>query len=171
MSQYLDSLPIGGTVKVKGPAGHVLYFGNGNFSVNAQPFHISKLSMVAGGTGITPMYQLIKAILRNPEDKTKMSLIFANKTVDDILLREELDQLAKQYPNNFKLWYTVDKPPKDQEWQYDVGFVNEVMLRNHIFPSGPDSAVFLCGPPIMIEYACFPNLEKMGYTEENIFEF
>ena len=34
--------------------------------------------MVAGGTGLTPMLQVIKEILRNPEDKTSVHLIFAN---------------------------------------------------------------------------------------------
>jgi len=36
--------------------------------------------MVGGGTGITPLYQLIKAITGNPNDETKIRLLYANKT-------------------------------------------------------------------------------------------
>ena len=43
--------------------------------------------MIAGGTGITPMLQIIRAALKNPLDRTKLSLIYANVNVEDILLR------------------------------------------------------------------------------------
>ena len=66
--------------------------------------------MIAGGTGITPMLQLVRAVFRDPEDETRLSLLFANQTEEDILLREELEQLASEHPDQFKLWYTVDRP-------------------------------------------------------------
>lgn len=62
-----------------------------------------------GGTGITPMLQLIRHITKDPKDETKLSLLFANQTENDILLRNELEQVEKEYANRFKLWYTVDK--------------------------------------------------------------
>jgi NAD(P)H-flavin reductase len=61
--------------------------------------------MIAGGTGITPMYQVIQAVLKNSEDSTQLSLLYANVSPDDILLRDELDALAAAHPN-FKVWYT-----------------------------------------------------------------
>lgn len=36
--------------------------------------------MIAGGTGIAPMYQIIQAIAENKEDETKVNLLYANKT-------------------------------------------------------------------------------------------
>jgi len=39
----------------------------------------TSIGMIAGGTGIAPMYQLIRAIGDNIEDKTKMNFLFANK--------------------------------------------------------------------------------------------
>jgi cytochrome-b5 reductase len=53
------------------------------------------------------MYQIIKAILSNPEDKTEISLIFANVNVDDILLKDELDKLADNHPQ-FKVYYVLN---------------------------------------------------------------
>lgn len=57
------------------------------------------------------MLQIIKAVLKDSEDTTRISLLFANQTEEDILVRSELELLAKQY-RNFSLWYTLDRPPK-----------------------------------------------------------
>ena len=40
--------------------------------------------MIAGGTGINPMYQIIKSSVKDPLDKTKLSLVYANIEEDDI---------------------------------------------------------------------------------------
>ena len=48
------------------------------------------------------MLQIIRAVLRDPNDTTEMWLIFANQTEQDILLRQELEGI----PNDrFHLWY------------------------------------------------------------------
>lgn len=90
MSQMLDSLDIGDTVDIKGPVGEIVYLEPGQFLIKNKPRNASKLAMLAGGTGITPMYQVIKAVLSNPLDKTELSLIYANQTEEDILLRDEV---------------------------------------------------------------------------------
>lgn len=45
---------------------------------------VPHLLMIAGGTGLTPMYQIIKSSIKDPNDKTQLSLIYANVTEDDI---------------------------------------------------------------------------------------
>jgi len=60
----------------------------------------------------------------NGDDGTEISLIFGNRTVEDILLKDELDQFKKNYPDRFKLYYTVDIKP-EQPWEYGVGFVTQ----------------------------------------------
>ena len=42
------------------------------------------LLMIAGGTGLTPMYQIIKSSLKDPDDRTKLCLIYANIEEEDI---------------------------------------------------------------------------------------
>ena len=66
--------------------------------------------MLAGGTGITPMYQVINAILKDPADSTDLSLVSANVGEDDILLRKELDTLAATHAN-FRVYYVLNNPP------------------------------------------------------------
>lgn len=58
MSQYLDSLALGDTIDVKGPTGHVHYTGRGRYTLDGEPYFTTHISMIAGGTGITPMYQV-----------------------------------------------------------------------------------------------------------------
>ncbi len=59
--------------------------------------------MIAGGSGITPMYQVAQAILRDPHDFTKVFLIYANVSEDDILLRKEFDAWAQDHGKRFKV--------------------------------------------------------------------
>lgn len=68
-----------------------------------------------GGTGITPMLQLVRQVARDEGDKTQLALIFANQTEADILLRQELEEVQAQHPDKFKLWYTVDRPEPGEE--------------------------------------------------------
>lgn len=170
MSQYLDSLPVGGTIDVKGPTGHMHYLGLGKYTLDGEKKTANFISMIAGGTGITPCYQVIKAVLKNAQDTTQLALLYANQTPDDILLREELDALAAEY-KNFKVWYTVDRVDGEESWPYSVGFINGDMVKEHLLPAREDAICCLCGPPPMIKFACLPNLEAAGYTPEQIIQF
>jgi len=118
-----------------------------------------------GGTGITPMLQVITAVLSNPADTTKMSLLYANQTEDDILVRDELDALAAKHPNNLKVWYTVDRPP--EEWKFSTGFITTDMIKERLPAPGPETIVLMCGPPPMVKFACQANLDTLGYLKED----
>lgn len=175
MSQYLENMNLGDTIDVRGPSGLLVYDGMGSFSIkpdkksDPKTVKVSKVSMIAGGTGITPMLQLITAVFRNPEDKTSLSLLFANQSEDDILVREELEAVQQAHPDRFKLWYTVDRP-KDG-WKYSSGFVDADMIKDNLFEPADDNLVLMCGPPPMINFACQPNLDKLGYTQEMRFAY
>nr|XP_043877946.1 NADH-cytochrome b5 reductase 3-like [Solea senegalensis] len=125
--------------------------------------------MIAGGTGITPMLQLITAVMKDPEDQTVCHLLFANQTEKDILLRPELEEIQVNHPDRFKLWFTLDRAP--EEWEYSQGFISEDMVRERLPPPGEDTLVLMCGPPPMIQFACNPNLDKVGHAESRRFTF
>ena len=40
-----------------------------------------------------------------------MSLLFANQTEEDILVRDMLEAELLAHPDRLKIWYTVDRPP------------------------------------------------------------
>lgn len=168
MSQFLDNLKLGESIKMRGPVGELEYMGMGNFTISKgfgskrteQKHKASMIGLIAGGTGITPMLQIIRAILKNPSDKTQVWLIFANKTEADILLREELDSLVC---SRFKLHYTLDEPPAN--WAHGKGFISEEMCRANLPLPTPHTLVLNCGPPPMIKFAIEPSLIKIGYKE------
>jgi len=176
MSQYLDAMNPGDKIEVRGPNGRLKYKGNGVFEISVDkktpPIvkKVKRVGMIAGGTGITPMYQLIKDICKHPEDETKLQLLFANQSENDILLREELDQFRENYSTKFDRWYTIDKSV-ESDWKYDIGFVNEDMIVKHLPPPGEDTLILMCGPPPMIKFACQPNLDKIGYSKEQRFAY
>lgn len=51
---------------------------------HVRPTLTPALLMIAGGSGITPMFQIIKASVKDKEDKTKLALVYANVDEDDI---------------------------------------------------------------------------------------
>lgn len=175
MSNILDCLRPGEQIEVKGPTGEIKYIGQGKFLIDKKEYHFGKVSLVLGGSGITPGYQLISRILRakdqgEKEDKTALKVIDANKTEGDILLRGELDELAKKHPDQFQITHVLSHPSDD--WKGETGHVSKEILEKYAF--GPEKGVvaLLCGPPTMIQKAVLPALQEMGYKEdENLFGF
>jgi cytochrome-b5 reductase len=150
--RYLANLNVGDEVEFRGPKGAMRY----------SKGLCTKLGMVAGGTGITPMYQLIRAICEDERDMTEISLIYANRTEADILLRGELEAFARKYPKNFKLWYMLDSAP--EIWAYGTGFVNREVLSQQLPAPSEDTKVLLCGPPGMVK-ATKKTLLAMGFQK------
>ena len=71
--------------------------------------------MLAGGTGIAPMYQILQAADVN-KDVANFILLYSNKTQvwlylikDDMLLRNELDVIEKSKNINFTLIHTLTR--------------------------------------------------------------
>uniref|UniRef100_A0A7S2Z2A3 NADH-cytochrome b5 reductase n=1 Tax=Chloropicon laureae TaxID=464258 RepID=A0A7S2Z2A3_9CHLO len=171
MSKHFGEMKVGDELEMKGPIVKLPY----------TPNMKKHVGMVAGGTGITPMLQVAEAILKNPDDKTKVSLIFANVTEGDIILRKELDAYKKQYPDRFDVYYVLDKP--GFFWKGGKGFVSSKMLKDHMPPPGQDNLVFVCGPPPMMEHISgnkAPDksqgelkglLKDLGYESGQVFKF
>lgn len=151
-NRYLAKLEVGDEVMFRGPKGAMRY------SLGL----CSKIGMVAGGTGITPMFQLIRAICENDRDTTEVSLIYANRSEQDILLREQLDAYARKYPKNLKVHYLLDNPPEG--WKFGSGFVTQEMMAEHFPAPSDDTKVMLCGPPGMMA-AAKKSLVNLGYKQ------
>lgn len=173
LSQYLHGLEIGKSIKCRGPIGKLKYLGDGDFEIitKLDPIttvlkHYDTLFMIAGGTGITPIYQVIQAIALNG-DKTKVILIFGNKTTNDFLLKDELDEFVTSQKIDLKVIYTIDKP--EEGWTGEVGFVGKEMLSKYM-PDLSKSFSLTCGPPLMNK-SVLKYLKELGMTEDNYFKF
>ena len=165
MSQYMDTLKVGDTIDIMGPIGTHEYLGNGVFKSGTKQHKCKQLGMMAGGTGITPMLQVMAAILKDPNDTTVMSLLYANQTEGDILVRDMLEKLAAKHPGRLKLHYTLDRPPA--VWKYSSGFITDTMIKENLPAPSEDTLVLMCGPPPMVKFACQQNLDKLGYSKES----
>jgi cytochrome-b5 reductase len=148
--QYLANLQVGDRVLFRGPKGAMKY----------RKGLCQRIGMIAGGTGITPMYQLIRAICEDETDTTEISLVYANRTEEDILLRAELEKFARRYPKNLKIWYMLDQPP--QKWKYGKGYVTSQVMAERLPAPSDDTKIMLCGPPGMIN-ASKKALCSMGF--------
>lgn len=181
ISKHMGTLSIGDSMKVKGPKGAMVY----------SPGLVKRFGMIAGGTGITPMLQIIRAIVRGRprnggSDRTEVDLIFANVNPDDILLKQDLDDLAKE-DEGFRVTYVLNNPP--EKWDGGVGFVTADMIKVRLAcpyfaalwllavlmlmspwnqaklpPPSSDMKLLLCGPPPMIS-AMKKATESLGYTK------
>lgn len=173
MSQYLDAMTIGEFVEVKGPIGKCYYSGPAELTMlqgeAARTKRVTSLGMIAGGVGLTPLLAILRKILANPADTTKVTLLFANQTENDIFMREELEALQERH-SNFKLWYTLDRPSPD--WKFSQGFITADMIKQNMFDGGNAPSSFLiCGPPPMVKFACLPNLEQLGVPQDDVIVF
>ena len=171
----MTTLKIGQPLKVKGPKGAMVY----------TPGLVRHFGMIAGGTGITPMLQIVRAIIRGRPhnggaDTTEVDLIFANVNEEDILLREDLDSLAAK-DSKFRVHYVLNNPP--QNWEGGVGFVTSDIIkvcsltpRRKSFrrklmngkaklpAPARDIKILICGPPPMVS-AMKKATESLGYEK------
>ncbi|ODV81128.1 NADH-cytochrome b-5 reductase [Suhomyces tanzawaensis NRRL Y-17324] len=157
VSRKLAELREGQTVKFRGPFGTLDYV----------PNMAKKLALVAGGSGITPILQVITDIITNPEDNTSISLIFANESEKDILLKSEIDEIAKKYPD-FEVNYTVTNAPEN--WTGSTGYVTKEMMQKYLPEASPENRMFICGPPGLKSLAVGLS-EELGWEKDNVFCF
>eukprot|EP00666_Eupelagonemidae_sp_cell4sb_P010823 gene10823-840_t len=115
-----------------------------------KPGKYDTVSMIAGGAGLTPMLHLLRTSLDDPEDKTKLNLLFCNKSQKDIILREELEELQRQHPDRFKLHLMIDR--MEPGWEGLTGFPGTTCLKSILPQPSPDHLVCLCGPDKMMQY-------------------
>ncbi|CEQ41949.1 SPOSA6832_03719 [Sporobolomyces salmonicolor] len=170
ISRHFSELKVGDYVDVKGPKGQMRYspeFANkigmiaGGTGIT--PMLVRRLARATSclnaplqfltllsprSLSLSLFQQIIRAALKNPLDKTQLSLIYANVSFEDILLKAELDRLASEHPEQFKVYYVLNNPPEG--WTGGVGFVNSEMIGKHLPGHAENSKMLLCGPPPMM---------------------
>ena len=168
---------MGQTIEARGPQGSLEYKGQGVFSIMRrqagggsalQTRAVKSVGMIAGGSGITPMVQLLRDVgRRGATDHTRLSLIFANVTEADILMRAEIEALqeARSLTN---VHYTLDRPADG--WTGSKGFVTLDMIKANLPPPADDTLILLCGPKPMVDMM-EKNLIAIGYTENMYFKY
>jgi cytochrome-b5 reductase len=179
VSQYLHNLEVGAEVAFK----HII------FNVKRQyPFEPAKtISLLCAGTGIAPIYQALLRLMNTPGDNRKVVLLYGNKSPDDILLKDELDGFARQHPDRLQIVHVVGETPdapapagweSTETFTAETGWIDSAKIQRYCFPPAPETAIFVCGLPIMYDLWCGPRseneiaegtvLQKLGYTSEMV---
>lgn len=144
MSNFLlDNLKIGDELKVMEPMGH--------FTTEFKAANKRHLIMFAGGSGITPFMSHIKSIMKL-EPRSIISLIYANRNIDSIIFKKELEEMQINNRGKFHTIHILEEAPLT--WQGPSGLLNPEMLEEMLerIPDwGLDQTQYLtCGPEGMM---------------------
>ena len=106
-----------------------------------------KLVFIAGGIGITPFRSMLKYLLDTGE-RRDIVLIYANKTVEEIVYRDILEMALTRL--GVKIFYTLtDQAAIPRNWPGLRGRINEQMILRTI-PDYDERTFYLSGPPEMV---------------------
>lgn len=146
----------GDVLEIMPPQGRFLY------APTSAPVHILG---VAAGSGITPILSIAKSVLASGSKHT-FTLIYGNKSPQDVMFSSEVETLKAAYPNQLKIqWvYSQAKEENSLFGRIDTAAIN-YLLKN-IDPD-PFDAAYLCGPEGMIKTAT-ESLEKAGLATDQI---
>ncbi len=111
------------------------------------------------------------------------------QTVEDILLREELEAFARAHGDRVRVWHVVvriDEEQRRRGWPFSTGMISADILRQHLPPPAvhggaegkkegeerpqQQPAIFLCGPP-GLERAARKMLGELGHPPERLADF
>jgi len=163
MSTHLHhTLNIGDEISVKGSMGEYEYQAN-------QHKHIL---LMAGGSGITPIISIARAILSNPFDTTRITFFNANRSESDVVLLDELKEMASNHPDRFQLVCCISRPRMELDDQdiFEKGRITKEIIEKNAPESKTDASVLICGPRPM----CFEMMglvHQMGYPKRSVFAF
>ena len=149
----------GQTLEVMAPAG--------NFTVDFAPENQRHYVAFAVGSGITPVFSLVKTAL-STEPRSKFTLFFGNRASSAVLFREEIEDLKNQYMDRFSLVYVMSRETQDIELfngRLDGDKVDQLMSA-WMSPDDIDYA-FVCGPQTMTE-SVVEHLQARGIPKANI---
>ncbi|KAK6948495.1 hypothetical protein Daesc_010262 [Daldinia eschscholtzii] len=171
MTQALDSIPIGHFVDFKGPVGKFEYLGRGLCSIQGQRRTVKRFVMICGGSGITPIFQVLRAVLTDREDPTTCLVIDGNRVEQDILCKADIDGMVADNKSKCRLLYTLSRP--EPSWAGLKGRINKELLEKEIGTcrsTNGEDLVLVCGPE-PLEESVHSILKELCWKDENILFF
>jgi nitrate reductase (NAD(P)H) len=171
MSQALDSIPLGHFVDFRGPHGRFEYLGRGLCTVSGRARKIRHIAMVCGGSGITPIFSVLRAILADREDPTSCVILDGNRTEADILCKAELDTMLQGNEHRCRIHYVLSQPGPG--WTGGRGRIDRDLVAKEVGPctsmEGED-LVLVCGPK-PLEESVLSILTSMAWRKDDIVFF
>ena len=163
-SRVQDMLRVGNIVMVCPP--------KGAFGIHLDPSNDRTIVLIAGGSGITPLWAIAKSVLV-VEPLSRVVLVYANTSADEVMFARELQQLRSEVAGRLIIAHVLESGDGAQALTADVvryGRISVETLAQIIAPADiADSSTeyLLCGPGGMID-AVSEMLLLMGASAEHI---
>ncbi len=159
----LDTLKVGDVVESLHPAGR--------FILKPGFAHSRDVILVAAGSGITPLFSLLKTLLLR-EPQSHVTLIYANHNPQSAIFKNALDDLAKRYAAQFRCLYLFSEAPKHELGENaELGRLTnsrvERLVNQHLHFRSEDALFYLCGPVAVMRMADI-TLRFMGFHASQI---
>ncbi|MBI4656325.1 MAG: FAD/NAD(P)-binding protein [Elusimicrobia bacterium] len=154
VTSEIHRLDAGNIVGIRGP------YGNG-FPV--KEIEGQRLLFIAGGIGLAPLRSLIYYCFERRKKFPDITILYGARTVKDLVYKPELKKW--QEDKSIKTVLTVDPGGEDKNWTGKIGLVPKILAEMN--PFAENTAVVLCGPPIMIKFT-FIELLRMGFREKQV---
>ena len=149
VSPYLvDEAREGDAFEVRGPIGGYFVW---------EPDDPAPVLLIAGGSGVVPLMSMARDRVREGSS-TPMRLLFSSRTLEDVIYREELEDLAG---NGFEVVHTLTRaqPP---DWSGYSRRIDDDLLRDVAWPAEDEPKVFVCGSTRFVD-AGADGLVRLGY--------
>ncbi|MCS7297265.1 MAG: ferredoxin--NADP reductase [Bacteroidia bacterium] len=139
----------------------------GSFTLQPQPGRAIQYLFIAAGSGITPIYSMIRSLLF-AEPKSRALLLYGSRNQENIIFREKLSVLASQYLERLEVIHTLSRPLPG--WEGRVGRISPELIeseveriRRRLLPM----EAYICGPSEMMEMATHV-LERLRFPPQRI---
>lgn len=147
VSEYLcRRARVGDVLDVFGPSG--------SFTVDTDPLAERRYVLIAGGSGITPLLAIVRAVLES-EPRSSVALLYGNRSLADTMFRDELDELRGSAPERLVVRHVVETGEPGAHGR--AGRLGGDVLAAELDAVGPtaDAWYFVCGPePMMDDARC-----------------
>jgi len=110
------------------------------------PKQDSNLFLVMGGIGVTPAMSMLRT-MKDDQDPRQAILVYANKNVEEITFRKELNELRDYI--NLKVVHVLEDPPYG--WEGEEGFVTKEILDKQLPDKPGEYTYYVCGPDPMMD--------------------
>jgi ferredoxin-NADP reductase len=140
VSTYVNEhLRVGDEVRVLGPSG--------TFVLGPRHARGRELVLVAGGSGITPIFSIVRAVLVAEPD-ARVTLFYANRREEDVIFARALTELAERHAGRLTVDHVLEEPPPG--WRGGRGRLDRATFLDRLRARGVSDAPhvewMLCGP-------------------------
>jgi ring-1,2-phenylacetyl-CoA epoxidase subunit PaaE len=140
----------------------------GNFTTDFHSKNRRHFFLIAGGSGITPLMGILKSVMVN-EPQSIVTLIYASRSEDQIIFRNQLDLLQKANPDRLNIIHNLSQP--SESWTGMRGRLSRSGLKE-LFAKAEyepryEEVYFLCGPDGIMD-ATQEILEELGVEKDRV---